>query len=509
MNSRERAFLVSIERISNSNPFLPEWIEAEREILGPEFVEGPTWSILNNQGLDQNLERVKKRAEQFLKEIWPKLLKGDDLVINEWNLYELFARWIIYHRYSESFHKLIVNADHHDKTPPRITLYRQFERDVKELFRIPGAPPLTEDFIAHMFAFLFQVRRAFYYTFTSLVGHSMPIARLRAAVWQSIFTRDVQLHYRLLHKSMADFCTLVVGPTGTGKELVARAIALASFIPFDPGRLAFSEDHRKMYLPINLAALAPTLLESELFGHKQGAFTGAIADRKGWLEAQQRSTIFLDEIGEIDQGLQVKLLRVLQTRTFHRLGDMEPRDFKGKIIAATNRNLVHEMESGKFRRDFYYRLCSDMIVTPSLREQLAASPDEMTSLVAYLLRRITGAELDLTNQIVSWIEKHLGLNYAWPGNMRELEQCVRNILVRGEYSPQLREAGAHSAPPFVQDMTMGRLTAEQLLKNYAELVFSKAGNYAETARSMALDRRTVRRLLNGNPLPPKKVLTRG
>src|SRR5439155_20966969 len=133
---------------------------------------------------------------------------------------------------------------------------------------------------------------------------------------------------------------------------------------------------------LNPSALSPTLIESERCGHRRSAFTGAVQDRAGWLEVcRPLGTVFLDEIGELDPALQVKLLRVLQTRTFQRIGDTRDRRFNGKIIAATNRDLAAEMAVGRFRKDLYYRLCSDIIVTPSLEEQLRADAGQRQGLV--------------------------------------------------------------------------------------------------------------------------------
>src|SRR5262249_17284413 len=159
------------------------------------------------------------------------------------------------------------------------------------------------------------------------------------------------------------------GPSGTGKELAARAIAQSRYVPFNPGRLAFSEEDAPSFYPINISALSPTLVESELFGHRRGAFTGAIADRKRWLETcPALGSVFLDELGDLDPTIQVKLLRVIETRTFHPVGETASRQFQGKLIAATNRALAADIGNGRFREDLYYRLCSDQITTPSLAD---------------------------------------------------------------------------------------------------------------------------------------------
>ena len=235
---------------------------------------------------------------------------------------------------------------------------------------------------------------------------------------------------------MRDVTTLVTGPSGTGKELVARAIGLSRYLPFDPSSGGFASDAADAFLLLNLSALSPTLIESELFGHRKGAFTGALQDHSGWLEVcPPLGTVFLDEIGELDGSIQVKLLRVLETREFQRLGETTSRKFQGKVIAATNRDMAREMKAGRFREDLYYRLCSDLIVTPSLREQLADSPEELRNLVLFIAKRIAGPEEAeaLAGEVELWIEGNLGGDYPWPGNVRELEQCVRNILIRNEY----------------------------------------------------------------------------
>jgi transcriptional regulator with GAF, ATPase, and Fis domain len=242
---------------------------------------------------------------------------------------------------------------------------------------------------------------------------------------------------------------------------------------------------------VNLSALSANLIESELFGHRRGAFTGAVADHAGWLETcTDCGTVFLDEIAELDPPLQVKLLRVLQSRRFQRVGETREREFTGKIIAATNRDLVEERSAGRFRSDLYYRLCADVIRTPTLREQLADSPEDLAHLVELLCTRIVGeAETaTLRREVLSWIEKALGASYTWPGNVRELEQCVRNVLVRGEYHPE----PVRSSGDLGSELERGELSAEDLLRRYCTLVYARTGSYEEAARRLGLDRRTVK-----------------
>ena len=184
----------------------------------------------------------------------------------------------------------------------------------------------------------------------------MPAARLRASIWQSVFTHDMRAATgACCTGEWAISPTLITGPSGTGKELIARAIAGSRYVPFDAERMEFADAAGESFLPINIAALSPALIESELFGHRRGSFTGAVGDRKGWLEAcPPAGSVFLDELGEMDLSIQVKLLRVIETRRFSAVGDTVAREFQGKLIAATNRDLPAEIRAGRFREDLYY-----------------------------------------------------------------------------------------------------------------------------------------------------------
>jgi DNA-binding NtrC family response regulator len=479
-----------------SNPFLPERIAAERAALGPQFEErGADWNTRPpTAALNRNHDRLIARCREVIdraRAAWPR---DGRVTPDDASIYEAMVGYWLYQTYAARFDAFILAA-FEGRGGERVDFYPAFRAEVEMRFNLPGGVGrLRVDDAPHLFASAFQIRRAFHNIFRSLVGGSAPMARLRAAIWQSIFTYDLARYRRGLHARMADFATLITGPSGTGKELVARAIALSRYVPYEPKRGGFAGDFSAGFFPLNLAALSPTLIESELFGHRRGAFTGALADRAGWMEVCPPSgAVFLDEIGEVGTDIQVKLLRVLQSRSFQPLGSTESRRFAGKVIGATNRNLPAEIRAGRFREDFYYRLCSDLLATPSLRDQLDAAPGELETLVGHIAGRLLDPEeaVTFTRDTVAWIGKHLGARYAWPGNFRELEQCVRNLVLRGEYRPAgILARGA--ADDWTTLIESGALTAEELLRRYTRIVFAQAGTIEETARRLDLDRRTVK-----------------
>lgn len=499
----ERTFARAIVRLNRANPFTVERIQCEREALGSAFVSvNADWNLNGpGLGLHPNVVRLQRDAAALAAKLaaaWPK---GGGVPSAETELHVQVVVFWLFHHHVERFDTVIRATTDEQR---RIEFYAAFRADVEKHLALPGLRYLEEMPVPHLFACLFQVRRAFYHIYQSLIGGSAPMARLRASIWQSIFTHDIERYRRSLYARMGDFATLVTGPSGTGKELVARAVALSRYLPFDPKRAVFAGDLGGGFFPLNLSALSPTLIESELFGHRRGAFTGAVTDRAGWMEVcPPHGTVFLDEIGDVDASIQVKLLRVLQSRQYQRLGDTESREFGGKIIAATHRDLAAAIRAGRFREDFYYRLCSDQITTPALREQMDASADELPLMVGLIARRLVdGDEVErFTREAVGWIGKNLGSGYAWPGNFRELEQCVRNLLIRRDYQPAgpLAPAGDEDWNTLLR---RGTLTAEAVLVRYTRQVFAQAGgNVEETARRLDLDRRTVKARLTPGLTP--------
>ncbi|MDH3973518.1 MAG: sigma 54-interacting transcriptional regulator [Deltaproteobacteria bacterium] len=492
-DDKDLSFGRAISKLAYCNPFLPERIEYEREALGDNFDEGEAhWNIKAGHYDERpNLVKIITLMEDFLKRKCRLLKEGKKGNKEEMALYTDMVLFLLYHRYHEQLQAIIDEAEKQGKCAGKISFFINFRKDASSFLDLPNFKDAIDS--PHIFACFFQLRRAFHHIFSHIIGTSHAATKLRASVWQSIFTHDLRRYQKTLYSIMGDMTTLITGPSGTGKELVARAIGMSRYIPFDEQTGRFEADFTGLFLPLNISALTPTLVESELFGHKKGAFTGALQDRAGWLEScSPRGTVFLDEVGEIDAAIQVKLLRVLQERTFQRLGDTKNYTFKGKIIAATNRNLSKEMEEENFRSDFYYRLCSDIVKTPSLYDQLRESKDELKTLVLFIAKRQVGEEAEpLAREVVGWIDSNLGRYYRWPGNIRELEQCIRNIMIRNEYTPQ-SVSNTDKDKQFLAEIQSAALTAEELLNRYCSIVYSQTGSYQETGRRLGLDRRTVK-----------------
>jgi DNA-binding NtrC family response regulator len=495
LSRAHRSLLQAVSQLGYANPFLPERVECERAVLGTEFVEGePVWSYrVESPGPRANVWRVMARVEPVAEQLRARLREGVAAQEPELVLYEDTVLHLLYTRYYRSFYDAGFGAGADRNEPGRWRFYKNFLADWQHFLAIDGVRFPTGHDPRHTFACYRQIQRAFEHTFRDIIGSAMPAARLRAAIWQSIFTHDMRRYRRTLYARMGEFATLITGPSGTGKELAARAIAESRYVPFDDQKLAFANDGERAFFPINISSLSPTLVESELFGHRRGAFTGAVADRKGWLEeCPEEGSAFLDELGDLDPLIQVKLLRVIETRTFHPVGDTAVRQFRGKLIAATNRDLAVAMRKGQFREDLYYRLCSDQVTTPSLADQLADSPGVLRELVFYMARRVAGPEAEeLADEVMQWIASNLGMEYAWPGNYRELEQCVKNVLIRRNYRPS-RTAADDPVEEFAQDARAGRLTVDELLGRYATIVYSRTRSYEETAQRLGVDRRTVK-----------------
>jgi Nif-specific regulatory protein len=277
----------------------------------------------------------------------------------------------------------------------------------------------------------------------------------------------------------SDATVLITGESGTGKELVAAELH------------RLSKRASAQLVKINCAALPESIIESELFGHEKGAFTGAVNQRKGRFEMADRGTIFLDEIGELSPQVQVKLLRVLQERELERVGGTGIIKVDVRLIAATNRNLENEVKAGRFREDLYYRLNVFPLHIPPLRERksdLVLLADYFTEKYAEkngkLIKRISMAALDLLT------------SYSWPGNVRELENCIERAVILStdmvihsyNLPPSLQSAvSTNTEPTTTLEAALSRLEKELIV----EALKIADGNMAAAARRLGITERQI------------------
>lgn len=509
MNTRQQ--LRTLAELAFCNPFSRKRIEFEQRVLGDAFVpDAPiAWSYnaQTNPAGRANIPRLQQLAEQLIQTYQPQLSEKAPL--------DLLQDYVDVTIYMMLYRHLVqANPDYLFQTRSIKSIWQPYLEAYHRHLSHPALRSVSLPAPDHLFACLTQIRRAFHNIYLHILGESLPAAQLRATVWESIFTNDLRRYYERLYLRLSQLPTLITGPSGTGKELIARAIALSQYIPFDADKQRFTSDDQQSFFPLNLSAMSETLIESELFGHRRGAFTGAMTDREGWLQqCRPHGAIFLDEIGELAPNLQVKLLRVVQQRTYSRLGETIEQRFEGKIIGATNRDMGEQIQQGNFREDLYFRLCADRIHTPSLRQQLNHYPEDLASLVHAIADRLIGESCeDFSRQATNWILQNLGDDYPWRGNMRELEQCISSILIRGYYLPadQFPDSesitGAVIAPakiargatkgnatePWLTQLQQGNLTADQLLQHYCNWSYQQTGSYEATARQLGLDRRTVK-----------------
>jgi DNA-binding NtrC family response regulator len=285
---------------------------------------------------------------------------------------------------------------------------------------------------------------------------------------------------------------LITGESGTGKELVAEAVHRNSRRRGGP------------FVKVNLGGVSSTLFESEMFGHVRGAFTDARADRKGRFETADRGTIFLDEIGEVDPGVQVKLLRVLQDRSFEALGSSATRTVDVRVVSATNRDLALMVQGGQFREDLLYRLNLITIRMPALRERRADIP----LLARHFLQRCAAAyghrPLSLTESALDWLQAQ-----SWPGNVRQLKQAIERAVLIADHGSviearDLRALAELDGRPAQGDAlpSPGSMTLEQLERAMIERCLEHyAGNVTKVAEALGLTRQALYRRLQKYGIP--------
>ncbi len=480
LDASEKDFFRLISRAAFSNPFGEERGELDGAITGERDGTAPGVLEKISRELDQRVRKLEKSNRASIR---PFSGKDRELCATAF-LFQAF------HIHTENFDKLIREQIAAGDVSCRVP----FAAEAVSLIIRRG---FSEEDALRYFAFFFQLRRAFYFIRDSLAGSCPCIRRLREKLWNNIFTSNMQWYENLLWNRMEDFSTLLLGETGTGKGASAVSIGRSGYIPFDGKAQRFKESFMKTFISLNLSQYPETLIESELFGHRKGAFTGAIDRHEGiFSRCSPYGAIFLDEIGEISIPVQIKLLQVLQDRSFSPVGGHERARFEGRVIAATNQSIDELREKKLFRDDFYYRLCSDVIVVPPLRQRIAENPEELDTLLDHTLLRMTGMPSpELRDFVGSAIRKNVPADYAWPGNVRELEQAVRRVLLTGRYSAETAAHGDDLRTNIVRGIHGHAYEADGLLADYCTFLYRSFGSYEEVARRLKLDRRTVKKYI--------------
>jgi transcriptional regulator with AAA-type ATPase domain len=479
LSDADREFFSALADVVFGNPFTPQ----RAELIVRLAPGTPLGDMTTHR--EALAKVVGPRLAPWLSERAPALQR---LSAEDRRLLEPPLLYVAYHRCVPQFDALIERQAGQAGAPLSVPFADEV---IAELVR-SGFP---EERAVRYFAMFFQLRRAFYFILGSLAGECESMRRLREVLWNNVFTHDMRGYDTALWNRMEDFSTLLLGETGAGKGSAAAAIGRSQFIPYLPAQRRFATNFAESFIAINLSQFPETLIESELFGHRKGAFTGAIDHHEGVFgRCDAHGALFLDEIGEVSIPVQIKLLQVIQERTFTPLGGREKKRFSGRVIAATNRPLDKLRRDGRFREDFFYRLCSDVIEVPTLRQRIQESPGELEQLVRLLVVRIAGEQAsELAASIMGALERDLPRGYPWPGNVRELEQALRRILLTGRYTSGIVAAGPSEEDALEEKLRAGQLTADELLSRYCALLYRRLGTYAEVARQTGLDPRTTRK----------------
>ena len=509
-------------------PFAPAWATLVKLALGDGYVieAGPTGATV--VVFPRNLALLWGLLEEGLAGVARRLQRGVVGTAEELELYRGAALVGLWAEFAPDLQRMI------DEDLVEASFWDRFLDRYRFLF---GSLSLPVPKPGHLLAFYYQAWRAWYFCAKYVLGWSPSAVRARRDIWHANMAVDICVYATHLYRQMDDVPVLITGPTGSGKELAARCIAWARYIPFDPETRRFARRYHEDFHVRNLCAVPAELVESELFGHVKGSFTGATADKKGLFGLSRiHGTLFFDEIGELSLLLQAKLLRPFQGREYMPVGGHDQRILLGRLIFATNRDLEAECAAGTFRLDLFERMNGIRIQMPSLRTMLKEMPRELHRYV----RAFVGEKLDdpvqveaLAERVVATIRPEL----PWDGNLRELKRYTERVLLgggvasapepesvplsaplsapvaAGQSETQSRPKKTSRPPPgsAAAPMSMcapssgilgpeakaGRVSADAAIKALVAWVHVHNGeNVAQTARITKLDRRTVTRLLD-------------
>jgi len=483
LNPEERQFFRTVYNAAFANPFSDLRKKLDLKIAGLFPCASGRESI--DQCINEVDRRIKKLEKQNRANI--NAFHGQDKeIITIVFLFDLF------YKFKDDFDQLIKDQIKAQDTPVKVPF-------AEKIMHILLSKGFETKYIFHYFALSYQLRRAFYFISNSLVGSSPCMKKLKKHLWYNVFTYNFDLYNKFLWNKMEDFSTLLLGETGTGKGTAAKAIGRSGYIPFDEKKQCFTQSFTRAFSSLNLSQYPETLLESELFGHTKGSFTGAVDDYQGVFDrCSPHGSILLDEIGEIPNHVQIKLLRVLQERSFSPVGTHKRSRFNGRVIAATNRPKKDVLSGKVFRDDFYYRLCSDIIEVPPLSIRIKEKPTELDDLLDFTIQKMTGTRSEkLILKVKRIIDRRLGKNYQWPGNVRELEQCVRSVLLRRDYKGKQKDEKETMSldQELLQGISDQTITVPSLVAGYCKLLYDKFATYEKVAKLTGLDRRTIKKYI--------------
>jgi DNA-binding NtrC family response regulator len=431
----ERAFLAAIAWLAYLNPFDPRWAQIAQAIASAGSLPGDRDPDALFKGFSERLQRAIAAAAALLQ--GDRIGSAEDMAV-----YRGAALYALWDKYRDQFQHLIdtdgVDVPFRDEFA---ATYKALRLDMPVL-RVPEP--------GHLLPLMFQWRRNVFYIAENIGGRSPAAAAARVAIFNANMGADRCVYARGLYLNMERIPVLITGETGTGKDLAAQCIGWGGYIPLDAKGERFVIRHLAAAHARNLCEVPRDLIESALFGHKKGSFTGATADAPGFFTLPERhGSLFLDEIGELPEHLQAKLLRPCQNREIVPLGATRPRRIHGRYIFATHRDLEAMCREGTFRMDLLERINGVRIHMPPLRQMIAEDPWE---LVRFVRRFVRGAGLRDEAEVQAWTQRIADdiftkmAGYSWPRNLRELKNFTERYLLADGEMPELQRATSPAAP---------------------------------------------------------------
>jgi DNA-binding NtrC family response regulator len=504
-------FAEPISLLYTTNPFEPLWEERQQAALGDRYRPG------DDAG---NRARITAQLAPIVAVTAQQLADGVTATAEELALYQGLVLYTLWDDYGPRFQRLI------DKKEVEVPFWDEFAERHHGYLRYPG---LSAPEPGHLLSLLYEAYRTWHFVRSLILGSSPLAAATRASLFRASMTGNLCIYADGLYSRMHEIPVLITGETGTGKDLAARCVGWSRYIPFDAEKRRFATTYDGDFHARSICEMAGSVLESELFGHKRGSFTGATADKIGCLALPQRyGTLFLDEIGELPLDVQAKLLRPFENREIVPVGETRPRPIPGQLVFATNQDLEAMCLAGTFRRDLYERMKAVRIHMPPLHAMLAQAPGDLRIYV----RASVAAKIDsparveaLTDRVVASI--HAGHpDPGWSGNLRALKHYTEYYIVTdghvsGPAAPAAASppaapipAAAASPPPPADPRTpestclpssgilgpkakageVSFVEATRALVTWTHVLTGQ--NTAETARLMEVDRRTVTRWLD-------------